>query len=104
MLHAYWRDVAPILTAALLPWFFLTPIFYEPDTSIAFVARHPAVATVLDWVNPMAPFIRALRDILYYGRAPDAGRMLYMLLVAGAALAAGATVFRRLEGELAVVL
>jgi lipopolysaccharide transport system permease protein len=104
VMHAYWRDVAPILTAALLPWFFLTPIFYEPDTSIAFVARHPAVATLLDWVNPMAPFIRALRDILYYGRAPDAGRLLYMVLVAGAGLAAGTAVFRRLEGELAVVL
>ncbi|HET9102328.1 MAG TPA: ABC transporter permease [Solirubrobacteraceae bacterium] len=104
VMHAYWRDVAPILTAALLPWFFLTPIFYEPDTSIAFVAHHPAVATLLDWVNPMAPFIRALRDILYYGRAPDAGRMLYTVLVAGAALLAGAAVFRRLEGELAVVL
>ena len=104
VMHAYWRDVAPILTAALLPWFFLTPIFYEPDTSIAFVAHHPAVATLLDWVNPMAPFIRVLRDILYYGRAPDAGRLLYTVLVAGAALIAGTAVFRRLEGELAVVL
>ena len=104
VLHAYYRDVAPVLTAALLPWFFLTPIFYEPDRTIAFVARHPAVATVLDWVNPMAPFIRALRDILYFGAAPDAGRLLYMALVAAAALGLGAAVFRRLEGELAVVL
>ena len=33
-LHAYFRDVAPILTAALLPWFFLTPIFFEPDSRL----------------------------------------------------------------------
>ena len=28
VLHAYFRDVAPILAAALLPWFFLSPIFF----------------------------------------------------------------------------
>ncbi len=30
VLHAYFRDVAPILGAVLLPWFFLSPIFFEP--------------------------------------------------------------------------
>ena len=104
VLHAYYRDVAPILTAALLPWFFLTPIFYEPDRSIHFVAQHPAVATLLNWGNPMAPFIRGLRDVLYYGTAPDLGRLLYMAAAAGLALTLGSTVFRRMEGELAVVL
>ena len=104
VLHAYYRDVAPVLTAALLPWFFLTPIFYEPDASIPFVAHHPAVATLLDWGNPIAPFIHALRDVLYYGTAPDAGRLLYMAVVAIVAVSAGALVFRRLEAELAVVL
>jgi ABC-2 type transporter len=74
VLHAYYRDVAPILTAALLPWFFLTPIFYQPDRSIAYVEQHPAVATLLNWFNPMAPFIRGLRDVLYYGTAPDLAR------------------------------
>src|SRR3954471_14547016 len=29
-LHAYFRDVAPVLGAALLPWFFLSPIFFQP--------------------------------------------------------------------------
>jgi ABC-type polysaccharide/polyol phosphate export permease len=104
VLHAYYRDVAPILTAALLPWFFLTPIFYEPDRSIAYVEQHPAVATLLNWFNPMAPFIRGLRDVLYYGTAPDLGRLLYMAAAAGLALTVGTAVFRRLAGELAVVL
>jgi ABC-type polysaccharide/polyol phosphate export permease len=27
VLHAHFRDVGPILAAALLPWFFITPIF-----------------------------------------------------------------------------
>ncbi len=51
VLHAYFRDVAPILTAALLPWFFLTPIFLQPQT-IGFVQHHPWVGTLLDWINP----------------------------------------------------
>ncbi|MDQ3768926.1 MAG: ABC transporter permease, partial [Actinomycetota bacterium] len=31
VLHAHFRDVAPILSAALLPWFFLSPIFFRPE-------------------------------------------------------------------------
>ena len=30
VLHAYFRDVAPILAAVLLPWFFVSPIFFDP--------------------------------------------------------------------------
>src|SRR5207302_9962927 len=53
VLHAYFRDVAPTLTAALLPWFFITPIFFQPDHSLGFIARHPWLGTVLGWVNPV---------------------------------------------------
>ena len=103
VLHAYFRDVGPILTAALLPWFFLTPIFYQPDT-IPFLQRHQALETLLDWVNPVAPFIDAFRSILYYGTAPDMARLVYVVAVAAVALLAGTAVFRRMEGELAVVV
>lgn len=101
-LHAYFRDVGPILAAALLPWFFLTPIFFEPD-SISFIHRHPWVGTVINWVNPVAPFVEGFRTILYYGRAPW-GQLLYVLIAAVASLAIGNAVFRRMQGELAVVL
>ena len=102
VLHAYFRDVAPILTAALLPWFFLTPIFFQPNT-LGFVQSHPWIGTLLSWVNPVAPFVEGFRSILYYGTAPW-GRLLYTVLVGGPALAVGSAVFRRLQGELAVVL
>jgi ABC-type polysaccharide/polyol phosphate export permease len=103
VLHAYFRDVAPILSAALLPWFFLTPIFFSPGT-IPFVVRHPFVGTLLDWVNPVAPFIDGFRAILYYGAAPSPGRILYAFVAAAVALLGGLAVFRRMEGELAVVV
>jgi ABC-type polysaccharide/polyol phosphate export permease len=102
VLHAYFRDVAPILTAALLPWFFLTPIFFQPST-IGFVSQHPFVGTLLEWVNPIAPFVEGFRSILYYGTAPW-GQVLYAAVAAVTALLAGGAVFRRMRSELAVVL
>ena len=103
VLHAYFRDVLPILSAALLPWFFLTPIFFRPQT-IGFVERHHAVGTLLAWVNPMAPFIQSLQAVVYDGRGPGLGRLLYMVLVGAAALGAGGAIFRRFQGDLAVVV
>jgi lipopolysaccharide transport system permease protein len=103
VLHAYFRDVAPVLAALLLPWFFLTPTFFEPDT-IPYVQHHPFVGTLLSWVNPLAPFIEAMRAILYSGTAPDWGRLVYALAAAAVSLGLGAFLFRRMEGELAVVV
>lgn len=102
VLHAYFRDVAPILTAALLPWFFLTPIFLLPSR-LAFVHKHPLIGTLLDWINPVAPFVEGARSILFYGTAPW-GQLLYTVVAATVALAAGTALFRRLQGELAVVV
>jgi lipopolysaccharide transport system permease protein len=103
VLHAYFRDVAPIVTAALLPWFFLTPIFFEPST-LGFVKHHAWVGTLLAWVNPVAPFIETTRSIVFYGQVPSWGHLVYVACAAGLGLALGALVFRRLEGELAVVV
>ena len=101
--HAYFRDVQPVLAAAMVPWFFLTPIFYEPS-KLPGIDKHPWAETLLTWVNPVAPFIQAVRDILYDGRVPSAGVMAYVLVAGAIGLAAGQLLFRRAEGELAVVL
>ncbi len=103
VLHAYFRDTAPVIAAALLPWFFLTPIFFEPGT-IPFVQRHPVFETLLGWINPIAPFVETIRSVLYAGHFPDWGRMLYVVAAAALALLLGSTIFRRMEGELAVVV
>ena len=101
VLHAYFRDVAPILTAALLPWFFISPIFFQLSTLLR---HHHEIRTLLDWVNPVAPFIELVRAILWGGGTLTWGRLVYALLAATIALAAGWTVFQRMEGELAVVV
>jgi ABC-type polysaccharide/polyol phosphate export permease len=106
VLHAYFRDVQPILLAALLPWFFLTPIFFTTTVKpySTKVAEHPIIGTVLNWINPVAPFIEGLRAIIYGGADPGWGRLLYAAAAAVVALVLGRFVFRRMQGELAVVL
>lgn len=100
VLHAHYRDVGPILGAALLPWFFVSPIFFEPADIV-----HSAWARdALTWANPVAPFITAIRDVLYDGAWPGAATIAYVLAAAALALGLGVALFRRLSAELAVVV
>jgi ABC-type polysaccharide/polyol phosphate export permease len=103
VLHAYFRDVAPILSALLLPWFFVTPIFFRPTDFPGLDAR-PWLGDLLRWGNPVAPFIEAVRDVVYDGRWPALPVLGYVAVATAVALVAGRAVFRRMEGELAVVL
>ncbi len=103
VLHAYFRDVAPILSAALLPWFFLSPIFFDPAT-LPNLSDETTVIFVLEWLNPVAPFIVAVRDVIYGGVLPSAGVIVYVTAAAAIALAGGLALFRRMQGELAVVV
>jgi ABC-type polysaccharide/polyol phosphate export permease len=100
VLHAFFRDVAPILGAALLPWFFLSPIFFGIDQ----VTSNETYRFVLEWLNPVAPYIVAVRDVLYDGAVPSAAVFAYIVVAAVVALAGGRALFRRMEAELAVVV
>jgi ABC-type polysaccharide/polyol phosphate export permease len=102
-LHAHFRDIEPVLAAALLPWFFLTPIFLRVD-QFPGVADHAWVGDLLEWANPVAPFVDAVRELLYAGAAPGLGHMAYLVGVGLGALALGHLIFRRMERDLAVVL
>jgi lipopolysaccharide transport system permease protein len=103
VLHAYYRDVAPIIAAMLFPWFLVTPIFFSA-TSFPGVDERPWLGDLLRWANPVAPFIESVRDVVYAGRWPDVAVLLYVLAATGLALLGGRALFRRLEGELAVVV
>jgi ABC-type polysaccharide/polyol phosphate export permease len=103
VLHAHFRDVEPVLTAALLPWFFATPI-YLPVDDIPGVADHPLIGDLLEWANPIAPFVASVRELLYAGAAPSAGQLAYLFGVGLGALALGLVAFRRMERDLAVIL
>ncbi|MBA3302115.1 MAG: ABC transporter permease, partial [Thermoleophilaceae bacterium] len=96
VLHAHYRDVEPVLAAALLPWFFLTPIFFRVS-DLPGVSDHRWAGDLLQWANPIAPFVSGLRDVIYSGQAPSGGVLLYMGIAGLAALALGVFVFRRME-------
>jgi lipopolysaccharide transport system permease protein len=101
--HAYFRDVQPVLGAALLPWFFVTPIFFRVQ-DLPGLDGHPTVEWLLRWGNPVAPFIEAVRDILYSGVVPSAATLLYIAGATVLAVVGGRAIFTRAERELAVVL
>ncbi|HVE67120.1 MAG TPA: ABC transporter permease [Solirubrobacteraceae bacterium] len=103
VLHAYYRDVQPILAAALLPWFFLTPIFFRVQDLPGLEGRGWAEA-LLRWGNPVAPFVESVRDVVYSGALPDGAALLYVAVASAVALLGGWWLFRRLQAELAVVL
>jgi ABC-type polysaccharide/polyol phosphate export permease len=103
VLHAHYRDVEPVLAAALLPWFFVTPIFLRVQ-DLPGVSDRAWLGDLLKWANPVAPFVDSVRELLYSGRAPSLGELAYLVGVGLGALGLGLLVFRRLQRDLAVIL
>jgi homopolymeric O-antigen transport system permease protein len=102
-LSALYRDVEHLLLTALLPWFFLTPVFYDLRT-LPGVADHHLLMEILHWGNPATPFVESIRGPLFYGQYPGLGDVLYVVIGSAVALTIGAAVFRRLDDQLAVEL
>lgn len=102
--NVYFRDVEHIIGALLLPWFFLTPIFYTPETLPAGAQDWQWLVDFLDWGNFVAPFVYVIRDAIFVGEWPSTGQVAYCVVAAFLMLGAGLAVFRRLEGEMAVEL
>jgi ABC-type polysaccharide/polyol phosphate export permease len=98
--NAVLRDVEHILAALLLPWFFLTPVLYELDR-LPGAETHPWLTDLIHWANPMTPPVLAFRDPLFFGDAPAAGDLVYVIVEAVVALALGALVFRGVDDRIA---
>jgi lipopolysaccharide transport system permease protein len=103
VLHAHFRDVEPVLAAVLLPWFFVTPIFLRVE-DLPGVSDRQWLADLLQWANPVAPFVDSVREIVYSGAAPSVAQLGYMTGVGLGVLVVGRLVFRRMERDLAVIL
>jgi ABC-type polysaccharide/polyol phosphate export permease len=99
-LNVLFRDIEFLVSALLLPLFFLTPILYPLNDPQ--IARRDWVVDLIHWGNPLAPPIEALRDPLFYGRLPGLGDTVYTIVVAIVALALGAYVFNRVDDQIAV--
>src|SRR6478672_3815358 len=103
-LNVLYRDIEHLIAAALLPWFFLTPILWRFAQLPVDVQSHHTLLNLLRWGNPIAPPIYAVRDALWLGQAPRAADVVYLVVAAAAALALGAYVFIRVDDRIAVEL
>ena len=101
--NVVFRDVEHLVSAVLLPWFFLTPVLYSFET-LPGVDEHETLVDVLRWANPLTPPIEALRAPLWAGEWPAAGDVLYLVVAAAASLAIGAWVFTRADDRIATDL
>jgi ABC-type polysaccharide/polyol phosphate export permease len=98
-----YRDVEHLMTTVFLPWFFLTPIFFTLD-QLPGLKDNEWVADVLYYVNFVAPFVEAIRDPLFFGKYPDIGDVVYIVVAAVVALALGVLAARRIDDQVAASL
>lgn len=102
-LTVVYRDIEHLLLTVFLPWFFLTPVFYNFD-QLPGVADRQWLGSILYWGNFVAPFVRGIRDPLYGGVWPRLIDVIYMVVVSGGALLLGMLVARRLDDQVAAQL
>ena len=72
-LNVFFKDVEHAVVAALQVWFWLTPIVYP-------VGVVPDFARGLIELNPVYPYVTAIRDIFLSNRLPEAGTWVAMLV------------------------
>ena len=99
--NAVFRDVEHVVAALLLPWFFLTPVLYSLDR-VPGAKTHPWFERLIHWGNFMTPAVESLREPLFFGKAPRAADVIYLVIAAVAALGIGAFVFTRVDDRIAV--
>jgi ABC-type polysaccharide/polyol phosphate export permease len=85
----FFRDVKYLVDVVITFAVFFTPVFYPVEV----FGRHAATALL----NPVAPLLLGLADVVVAHRSPDLGWTAYALGVAVASCAVGLVVFRRLE-------
>lgn len=86
--NVYLRDVRLFLGVGLMVTFYLTPVFYSPDS---IPARYQWVIQV----NPMAHLIADYRAILVQGEVPSLGGLATLAAVCAAAFVAGYAIYQR---------
>jgi len=93
-LSVYFRDI-PLLIESLLPaWYFASPIFYPPSLI-------PAKFLKIYFLNPMASFLTAYRNILIDGVIP--GKEVFLVTLASSLVLffVGYLIFAKLEKRFA---
>lgn len=92
ILNTLYRDVSYLIGIVLQLTFFLVPIVYTPEI-LPDEAYGLPIKTILAF-HPMAPFIAAGHEAVYFQELPTVGQVLGMLAWTGVALSTGLWYFR----------
>ena len=84
------RDIQHLMGVVFLFWFYLTPIFYEPEALARDAARWLAF-------NPLAAIVSAHREVTLYGRWPDWGALAVWSAAGAVLIFVSLMLFRRLD-------
>jgi lipopolysaccharide transport system permease protein len=98
-----YRDVEHLLLTILLPWFFLTPVFYSLE-QLPGAAGHPLLVDILRFGNPVTPYVEGIRAAILQATVPGPGALAYIFLVGPLVALAGLWVLQRYDDRLAVEL
>jgi len=87
------RDVEHIWAIVARLFLFVTPVFY------ALESLSPAMRSLISWLNPLAPFLKAFRAVFLQGGALAAPLLAHCLISGTVTLGASYLIFLRWEGE-----
>jgi ABC-2 type transport system permease protein len=91
-LNVFFRDVRYFYEAALLAWFYGTPVFYPIDV------LSPRARAVLQW-NPMYVLVDVFRTPIYAGTAPATANVVTAVVEAVGMALIGWLIFRRYQAR-----
>lgn len=89
-LATYFRDVTHLYGVITMLWMYATPIFYD-----AAILPENVQATLA--LNPMNHYIAFFRSLILYGELPGVQTWAVCIGAGAVAMAAGLTIFRRLQ-------
>jgi ABC-type polysaccharide/polyol phosphate export permease len=92
-LNVFYRDVQHIVVVVLMLLFYLTPVFYRPQ-SIA--EKYHLVYQM----NPVAVLIQGYRSVLFYGEFPAWGPILFAAAITGIVYLLGAVIYGRQQYDI----
>jgi lipopolysaccharide transport system permease protein len=101
--NVFFRDVEHFLAVLFLPWFFLTPVFYDLE-QLPGAADHSWLIDVLRYGNPVTPYVEALRGVVLQGVVPGPTLLAYVFVVGPGLAALGLWLFQRYEDRFAIEL
>jgi lipopolysaccharide transport system permease protein len=98
--NAIYRDIEFVVSALLLPLFFLTPVLYSLD-NLPGADTHPWLLDLLQWGNPLTPVVESFRAPLFDGTLPPTGDLIYLVVETLVALVLGAWIFTSVDDRIA---